>query len=77
VLSKATKSEETARNWLKRLGHGLDGIVAKRLDLPYRPGERVMQKYKLWHTVDCVVGGIYYKRGTLPSRVAANQMARR
>ena len=26
-----------ARSWLKRLGHGLDGIVAKRLDLPYQP----------------------------------------
>jgi ATP-dependent DNA ligase len=64
VLSKATSSPETARRWLKRLGHGLDGIVAKRLDLPYRPGERAMQKYKLWQTVDCVVGGIYYKRGT-------------
>ena len=23
-----------------------------------------MRKYKLWQTVDCVVGGIYYKRGT-------------
>jgi ATP-dependent DNA ligase len=23
-----------------------------------------MQKYKLWQTVDCVVGGIYYKRVT-------------
>ena len=65
VLSKATTSPETARGWLKRLGHGLDGIVAKRLDLPYRPGERAMQKYKLWQTVDCVVGGIYYKRGPL------------
>jgi ATP-dependent DNA ligase len=64
VLSKATTSRETARGWLKHLGHGLDGIVAKRLDLPYRPGERAMQKYKLWQTVDCVVGGIYYKRGT-------------
>jgi ATP-dependent DNA ligase len=64
VLSKATASHDTARGWLKRLGHGLDGIVAKRLDLPYRPGERAMQKYKLWQTVDCVVGGIYYKRGT-------------
>jgi len=64
VLSKATTSEQTARGWLKRLGHGLDGIVAKRIDQPYRPGEREMQKYKLWQTVDCVVGGIYYKRGT-------------
>jgi ATP-dependent DNA ligase len=33
---------------------GLDGIVAMRLDLPYRPGERAMQRYKLWQTVDCV-----------------------
>jgi ATP-dependent DNA ligase len=64
VLSKATTSRETAHGWLKRLGHGLDGIVAKRSDLPYQPGERAMQKFKLWKTVDCVVGGIYYKRNT-------------
>ena len=64
MLSNATTSHATARGWLKRLGHGLDGIVAKRLDLPYRAGDRAMQKYKLWQTVDCVVGGIYYKRAT-------------
>jgi ATP-dependent DNA ligase len=64
VLPKATTSCDTARGWLKRLGLGLDGIVAKRLDLSYRPGERAMQKFKLWQTVDCVGGGIYYKRGT-------------
>ncbi len=23
-----------------------------------------MLKYKVWHTVDCVVGGVYLKRGT-------------
>jgi ATP-dependent DNA ligase len=44
-----------ARRWLGR--EGLGGIVAKRLDLGYRAGERVMQKFKLWKTVDCVVGG--------------------
>ena len=64
VLSKATTSRDTARGWLTHLGHGLDGIVAKRLDQPYQPGERAMQKYKLWQTLDCVVGGIYYKAGT-------------
>ena len=64
VLSKSTTSDDTARKWLKRVGHGLDGIVAKRLELPYRPGERVMQKFKLWRTVDCVVGGIYYRPNT-------------
>jgi ATP-dependent DNA ligase len=64
VFSKSTTSADTARSWLKQLGHGLDGILAKRLDLPYQPGRRAMQKFKLWHTVDCVVGGIYYKPGT-------------
>ena len=33
--------------------------MAKRLDQAYQPGRRAMQKYKLWHTVDCVVGGVY------------------
>lgn len=64
VLSDSTASAATARRWLKRIGHGLDGIMAKRVDLPYRPGDRAMQKFKLWHTLDCVVGGIYYKSGT-------------
>jgi ATP-dependent DNA ligase len=64
VLSKATTSADTARKWLRDVGHGLDGIMAKRLDLPYRPGERMMQKFKLWKTVDCVVGGIYYRPNT-------------
>jgi ATP-dependent DNA ligase len=38
----------------------LDGIVAKRLDLPYSPGERAMQKIKNLKTADCVVGGFRY-----------------
>jgi ATP-dependent DNA ligase len=36
---------------------GLDGVVAKRLDQPYKPGKRDMVKVKLQRTVDCVVGG--------------------
>ena len=58
-LSEVTRSAATARGWLTRLGHGLDGIVAKRLDQPYRPGERGVLKYKVWRSVDCVVGGFY------------------
>ena len=64
TLSEASESAAQARKWLKELGQGLDGIIAKRLDLEYQPGRRAMQKYKLWRTVDCVVGGIYYKKGT-------------
>ena len=63
-LLRALRFALTARGWLKRLGHGLDGIVAKRLDQPYRPGKRATQTYKLWQTVDCGVGGIDDKRGT-------------
>jgi ATP-dependent DNA ligase len=62
LLSKATTSIATARRWLGK--PGLDGIVAKRLDLPYAPGERAMRKYKRWKTVDCVVGGLYWKPGS-------------
>ena len=61
-LGEATDQEAVARDWLGR--EGLDGIVAKRLDLPYQSGERAMRKFKLWKTVDCVVAGLYRKRGT-------------
>jgi ATP-dependent DNA ligase len=61
-LGEASAQEAVARAWLGQ--EGLDGIVAKRLDLPYQPGERAMRKFKLWKTVDCVVGGLYRKRGT-------------
>jgi ATP-dependent DNA ligase len=63
IKSRATRSRTQALKWLRDAGHGLDGIVAKQLDLPYRPGERAMQKYKLWKTVDCIVGGYYPVRG--------------
>ena len=43
------------------MGVGLDGIVAKRKDLPYQSGERTgMQKIKEQRTADCVVGGFRY-----------------
>lgn len=62
MLSPATTDRDLAAGWLSDIGHGLDGIVAKRLDEPYRPGERAMVKYKLWKTFDCVVAGVYFKR---------------
>ena len=49
-----------AKAWLKRSGGALDGVVAKRLDEPYRPGERAMLKIKRQRTADCVVGGFRY-----------------
>ena len=63
-LSPATEDAGQARAWLDMAGGTLDGIVAKRLDLPYQTGERTgMQKVKRRRTVDCVVGGFRYASG--------------
>ncbi|MCW5734723.1 MAG: ATP-dependent DNA ligase [Enhydrobacter sp.] len=60
-LSPATDKRADAERWLKRAGGGeLDGVVAKRLDEPYRAGERAMVKVKCLRTADCVVGGFRY-----------------
>ena len=60
-LSPKTKDIGVAREWLSTTGIKLDGVIAKRLDLPYRSGERDgMQKVKRMRTADCVVGGFRY-----------------
>jgi ATP-dependent DNA ligase len=60
-LSPKTKDIAVAREWLSTTGIKLDGVIAKRLDLPYRSGERDgMQKVKRMRTADCVVGGFRY-----------------
>lgn len=47
-----------ADSWFEEFeGAGLDGIIAKRVDLKYIPGERVMVKVKHSRTADCVVVG--------------------
>ena len=59
-LSPVTEGVAQARRWLE-LNADLDGIVAKRVELPYRSGERDgMQKLKRLRTADCVVGGFRY-----------------
>ena len=59
-LSPVTADLAAARKWF-HMGVGLDGIVAKRKDLPYQTGERTgMQKIKKQRTADCVVGGFRY-----------------
>jgi ATP-dependent DNA ligase len=60
ILSPATQEIPVAKSWLKTMRGQLDGVVAKRLDLPYLSGERAMQKIKNLRTVDCVVGGFRY-----------------
>ena len=61
VLSPVTTRMATVKRWFRSVGGGLDGVVAKRLDLPYQSGERGgMQKMKAMRTADCVVGGFRY-----------------
>jgi ATP-dependent DNA ligase len=59
-LSPSSSSLSDARRWLE--GHaGTDGVIAKRVDMPYATGDRsAMQKVKRLRTADCVVGGFRY-----------------
>lgn len=60
MLSPSTRRLSEARAWLAGRA-GTDGVIAKRLDLPYASGERTgMQKIKRKRTADCVVGGFRY-----------------
>jgi ATP-dependent DNA ligase len=64
-LSPATRDKSLAEDWFRRFeGAGLDGVMAKRLDAPYQPGERTMIKVKHTRTADCVVAGFrWHKNG--------------
>src|SRR5947208_14190168 len=65
-LSAATKSHATAEKWLAQSGGGCDGVIAKRVDLPYQSGNRDgMQKIKKFRSADCVVGGFRYATNKL------------
>ncbi|HZS82081.1 MAG TPA: ATP-dependent DNA ligase [Stellaceae bacterium] len=61
LLSPSTADPAVARRWFDGLGGALDGIVAKRRDDSYRPGERRMVKVKQRRSADCVVGGFRYE----------------
>jgi ATP-dependent DNA ligase len=64
-LSPATRDRALAEDWFRRFeGAGLDGVMAKRLEAPYRAGERTMLKVKHARTADCVVAGFrWHKKG--------------
>src|SRR5688572_16006554 len=64
-LSPATLDRSLAEDWFRRFeGAGLDGVMAKRLDEPYAPGQRTMIKVKHQRTADCVVAGFrWHKKG--------------
>ncbi|MCV7314609.1 ATP-dependent DNA ligase [Mycolicibacillus parakoreensis] len=56
--STATDDPAVAAHWLATFeGAGLDGVIAKRRDGPYRPGRRDMVKVKHRRDADCVAMG--------------------
>jgi ATP-dependent DNA ligase len=60
-LSPATDDLSVAKGWLAGAGVDLDGVIAKRTDMPYQSGNRHgMVKVKRLRTADCVVGGFRY-----------------
>jgi ATP-dependent DNA ligase len=64
-LSPSSTSLEAAKEWLRRTGAALDGVVAKRRDFTYRTGDRSgMQKIKNYRSADCVVGGFRYNENS-------------
>jgi ATP-dependent DNA ligase len=64
-LSPMIRERVQAARWLEQSGpNGTDGVVAKRLDAHYAPGERAMIKVKRLRTADCVVGGFRYESGS-------------
>jgi ATP-dependent DNA ligase len=69
-LSPCSPDPGQARAWLDAFESlGLDGVVAKRLDLPYRPGSReAVVKVKEHRSADCVVIGLRFRGG--PEEVA-------
>ncbi len=60
-LSPASLKLQDAHRWLASAGGGSDGVIAKRVDLPYQAGNRDgMQKIKRYRSADCVIGGFRY-----------------
>jgi len=59
TLSPYSRDPAQAQRWLERLEIiGLDGVVCKRTDLPYKPGSReAVSKVKHHKTADCVIVG--------------------
>ena len=65
LVSPCTGDLAGARAWLDRFeSMGLDGVVAKKLGVPYLPGSRDgVVKVKEEKTADCVVVGLRWKKG--------------
>ena len=69
-LSPTAAETKQAQSWLNSFeAAGLDGVIAKKLGLPYLPGSRDgVLKVKPYKTADCVIVGVRWKEK--PTRIA-------
>ena len=79
TLSPYSRDLEVAEHWLRRLESiGLDGVMAKKLDLPYLPGSRdAVVKVKHHRTADCVIVGYRLERTKEAARRPTQEDERR
>jgi ATP-dependent DNA ligase len=71
-LTPSTKDPALAKDWFSRFeGAGLDGVIAKPVDLTYQPNKRVMLKIKHRRTADCVAAGFRWHKNGKGKRIGS------
>lgn len=68
-VTPATADRALAERWFTEFeGAGLDGVIAKPLDVTYQPDKRVMFKIKHQRTADCVLAGFRWHKTSTPEQ---------
>ncbi len=74
-LTRTTTDPAEAQSWFEQFeGAGLDGVVAKPLDAPYRENARTMLKIKHERTADVVLAGYREHKTSTPERPLLGSM---
>jgi ATP-dependent DNA ligase len=74
-LTPLTFDQGLAQLWFEQFeGAGLDGVVAKAPDEPYRPGQRAMVKVKHAREADVVVAGYRLDQASSTPQVSSLQL---
>jgi ATP-dependent DNA ligase len=68
-LTPTTTDVAEAQRWFTEFeGAGLDGVIAKPLDVTYQQDKRVMFKIKHVRTADCVLAGLRWHKTSTPEQ---------
>jgi len=68
ALTPQTDRLDAATAWLDGFrNRGIEGVVAKRRDLRYIAGQRLMVKVRARRSLDCVIGGFVPDHNDLPA----------